>query len=96
MIDAPASTASQLLSICSATEIGTAGLSALPGSEPVIAQHRMQGAADRSDIEEHRFPIPLQPNDMAVAALRSLRDHGGCTPAASRNTGSEPFSSSGK
>ena len=50
MIDAPASTASWLLSICSDTVIGTAGLLALVGSEPVMAQQMMQGFPATSDI----------------------------------------------
>ena len=43
MMLAPASTAACALSICSAMLIGTAGLSSLRGTDPVIAQHRMQG-----------------------------------------------------
>ena len=40
---APASNASCVDSTCSAGEIGTAGLSFLPGSEPVMATVMMQG-----------------------------------------------------
>lgn len=40
---APASNASCADSICSGTEIGTAGLSALVGSDPVMATQMMQG-----------------------------------------------------
>ena len=40
---APASKASCVLSTCSATVIGTAGLSAFCGTEPVIATQMMQG-----------------------------------------------------
>src|SRR6056297_1077357 len=42
-IDAPASKAACVLSTCSATVIGTAGLLALVGSEPVMATQMMQG-----------------------------------------------------
>jgi hypothetical protein len=40
---APASKAACVLSICSVTVMGTAGLSAFVGSEPVIATQIMQG-----------------------------------------------------
>src|SRR6478736_3785633 len=40
---APASNASCVLSICSPMVIGTAGLSALVGNDPVIATQMMQG-----------------------------------------------------
>ena len=40
---APASKAAWVLSTCSGTVIGTAGLSALVGTEPVIATQMMQG-----------------------------------------------------
>ena len=41
---APASKAAWVASTCSALVIGTAGLSALVGTEPVIATVTMQGA----------------------------------------------------
>ncbi len=43
MILAPASMAARELSTCSAIVVGTAGLFALVGTEPVMAQQRMQG-----------------------------------------------------
>jgi hypothetical protein len=55
MIEAPASTAAWLLSTCSDTVIGTAGLLALVGTDPVIAQHKMQGFPAASDIKEDGF-----------------------------------------
>jgi hypothetical protein len=42
-MEAPASKASWVLSICSDTLIGTAGLSDLRGREPVMATQMMQG-----------------------------------------------------
>src|SRR6056297_2955736 len=42
-IDAPASKAACVLATCSATVIGTAGLLALVGTEPVMATQRIQG-----------------------------------------------------
>ena len=43
MIVAPASNAAWVLSICSDTVMGTAGLSALVGNDPVMATQMMQG-----------------------------------------------------
>jgi hypothetical protein len=40
---APASNAAWVDSICSDRVMGTAGLSAVVGTDPVIAAHRMQG-----------------------------------------------------
>jgi hypothetical protein len=40
---APASNASWVLSICSGTVIGTAGLFSLRGTDPVMATQMMQG-----------------------------------------------------
>tara|TARA_R100000935_G_scaffold12923_1_gene25972 strand:+ start:1306 stop:1503 length:198 start_codon:yes stop_codon:yes gene_type:complete len=42
-IVAPASNAAWVLSICSEMSIGTAGLSALVGSDPVMATQMMAG-----------------------------------------------------
>lgn len=53
---APASKASWVLSICSETVIGTAGLLAFFGNDPVIATQMMQG----SDIKEYRFVFALE------------------------------------
>ena len=38
----------------------TAGLAAFVGTDPVIAQHRMQGFPATSDIKEHRFVFTLK------------------------------------
>src|SRR3954453_4254856 len=65
---APASKAACVDSICSATLIGTAGLSAFFGSEPVIATEMMQGVVDMiaSDVEEDGFVVALQADVEAV------------------------------
>ena len=42
--------------------IGTAGLAAFVGTDPVIAQHRIQGLFLRSDIEKYRFIVTLKVN----------------------------------
>ncbi len=62
MMDAPASTAAWLLSTCSEMLIGTAGLAAFVGTEPVIAQHKMQGLFWKSDIQKYRFFVTLKMN----------------------------------
>jgi len=74
MIVAPASTAAWLLSICSLTEIGRAGLFALRGTDPVIAQHRMQGLPAMSDIEDHRFCFAVKIGVMVVTGFYRLCD----------------------
>ena len=62
---APASNASWVDSTCSATEIGTAGLSRLVGSEPVIATVMMQGVS----ISFPRPPV-APPRGPVLAAVR--------------------------
>jgi hypothetical protein len=62
MTDAPASIASWELSICSEMEIGTAGFISLVGSEPVIAQQRIQGFPAPSDVEKDCFIFSLKIN----------------------------------
>jgi hypothetical protein len=57
---APASNAAWVLSICSVTVIGTAGLFSSRGTDPVIATQMIQGLAERSDIKEHRFVVTLK------------------------------------
>src|SRR6056297_1123422 len=69
---APASNASCALSICSGIVTGTAGLSALVGTEPVIATQMMQGLVmvGASHVEEYGFGIALKADvEMIVAAL---------------------------
>src|SRR3954471_4181209 len=61
---APASKAACVDSTCSATVIGTAGLSLLRGREPVIATVMTQGKG--SDIEEHRLVVALEADVEAV------------------------------
>ena len=55
---APASNAACVLSICCAGVTGTAGLSAVRGTDPVMATAITTGL----DIKEHRFHFTLQPN----------------------------------
>ena len=74
MIVAPASKAAWLLSICSETVIGTAGLSDLVGKDPVMAQHKMQGLEANSDIEENRFVLTLKVDCMGVTRLCFVGD----------------------
>lgn len=77
MIEAPASTAAKLLSTCSEILIGTAGLAAFVGTEPVMAQHKMQGLLCRSDIDKYRFLVTLQVDVEDVAIITgSLGDQG--------------------
>ena len=61
-IEAPASNAACVLSICSATPIGTAELLAFVGSEPVITTLMMPDLliAESSDIEEDGLALTLQ------------------------------------
>ena len=54
-IAAPASNAAWVLSTCSAIEIGTAGLSLLVGSDPVMATQMMHGLMRRT-LPGFRFP----------------------------------------
>ena len=76
-IEAPASTAAKLLSTCSEILIGTAGLAAFVGTEPVMAQHKIQGLLCRSDIYKHRFLVTLQVNVEDITTVtRSLGDQG--------------------
>jgi len=94
---APASKASCVLSICSGTVIGTAGLSALRGSDPVIATQMMQGL-----VVSAWFAIMLGRSARAAAGRRPQRNsaesfyrlcgvESGCSSLASaRRHGQEP------
>ena len=66
---APASKASWVLSTCSATVMGTAGLSVFCGTLPVIATQMMQGFCVASDIEEHRFLFTLHGDVEPISPL---------------------------